>query len=284
MIIVDLSRVFHATVAVSLRGDKTEVDIGMLRHLILNSLRASNKRFSGEYGQMVLAVDSRDGYWRRDIFPYYKGRRRVDREESHLDWPAIFAHFDQIKEELDTYFPYPFIKVSKAEADDVIGVLTKKYHQQGVLILANDHDFIQLHTLPNVKQWNPVRSKWIREKNPERYLQEHIIRGDKGDGIPSIHEQDNYLMIKPEDERRKSVTQKQLDKWLSADPKLTMKADEYRNYVRNRELIDFEHIPERISDAILENYESQPPRDRKKIFDYCIQNRLRNLMGQIGDF
>src|SRR5262249_33637548 len=136
---------------------------------------------------------------------------------SDLDWPAIFEMVDEIKQEIEFYLPYKMIKVAGAEADDIIAVLTKKYHSQGVLLLANDHDFIQLHRYPGVKQWNPVRQKWIREKDPVRYLQEHIIRGDAGDGIPSIKEADNYLITKPEETRRAAITQKALDGWLAAD-------------------------------------------------------------------
>lgn len=283
MLIVDLSRVFFATISVATRGEKATPDISFLRHLILNSIRASNKRFSATYGELVIATDSRDSYWRRDVFPYYKALRKKGREESSLDWPAIFKMVDQIKDELEEYFPYKMIKVQGAEADDTIAVLTKKYHSQGILILANDKDFIQLHRYPNVKQWNPVMNKWIREGDPVRYLQEHIIRGDQGDGIPNLREEDSALVNKGEG-RRPSITQKALDKWLAGDPKLTMNASEYRNYVRNRELIDFDYIPEHISNAIIENYESQPEKSRKRIFDYCMKNRLRNLMGAIGDF
>lgn len=290
MIILDLSRVFYATIAVATRNEKKTPEIDFLRHLILNSIRAGRKRFALEYGEFVIATDCRENYWRRDLFPYYKANRKKGREEDDLDWPAIFEMVNQIKAEIETYLPYKMIKVDGAEADDIIAVLTKKYHSQGVLILANDHDFVQLHKLPNVKQWNPVRSKWIREKDPVRYLQEHIIKGDSGDGIPSLKENDNALILPPtfradgKKVRRASITQVAINKWLAGDPKLTMTAEEYRNYVRNRELIDFDYIPEHISDAILENYETHPDKDRKRIFNYFMEKRLRNLMGSISDF
>jgi hypothetical protein len=252
--------------------------------MILNSIRAAKVKFGPEYGELVIAMDSREGYWRRDVFPYYKAKRKEGRDASDINWPQVFEAFNQIKQELEEYFPYKTIKIKGAEADDIIAVLTKKYHSQGVLILANDHDFIQLHKFPNVKQWNPVMKKWIREKDPERYLQEHILRGDRGDGIPSVREADNTLVIESTG-RRAPISKKMIDTWLAGnDTKLTMNAELYRNWIRNRELIDFEYIPEHISDQILNAYENHPTPDRSRLFGYFIQHRLRNLMPQISDF
>jgi hypothetical protein len=289
VIIVDFSRVLFATVSVALRNNKNETpDISFLRHLVLNSIRAQRKKFEPQYGEFIIAMDSRS-YWRKEAFPYYKANRAEGREASEIDWSAIFAMTDQIKLELAEYFPYKIINVPGAEADDVIAVLTKKHHSAGVLILANDHDFVQLHTLPNVKQWNPVMQKWVREKDPVKYLRDHIVRGDKGDGIPNIHENDTALIgLAKGSPRRPSVTQKMLKDWFGEDgtkePRLTMKADQYRNYIRNRELIDFDYIPSHIVTAILDAYDNAPSGDRSKLFNYFIDKRLRNLMGQIGDF
>jgi hypothetical protein len=107
--------------------------------------------------------------------------------------------------------------------------------------------------------------------------------GDGGDGVPSILENDNALVVERSG-RRPSITQKRIEKWLSGDPKLTMNSSEYRNWVRNRELIDFDHIPEDIVQEILTTYEEHPEKDRKKLFNYFISRRLRLLTESIGDF
>lgn len=289
MIIHDLSGTLFATVAVMLRDGKTEVEEGMLRHMILNSIRANKKKFEKEFGEYVIACDSREGYWRRDVFPYYKKNRHDSREASKIDWKSVFEITNKVTEELMEFFPYRVVRVAKAEADDVIAVLAKKYHSQGVLILSRDHDMAQLQTLPGIKQWDPVSKKWCREKDPVEYLKTHIITGDAGDGVPSILEKDNALVL-PEilangkKKRRASITQKRIAAWKAGEPQLTMTTEEYRNWVRNREMVDLSYIPEDIQNAILENYEAQEGKDRSQLFNYFISKRLRNLMDAIGDF
>ena len=48
-----------------------ELSEDLVRHMVLNSLRAHNKKFRKEYGDIVIACDSKN-VWRREIFPNYK--------------------------------------------------------------------------------------------------------------------------------------------------------------------------------------------------------------------
>ena len=36
--------------------------------------------------------------------------------------------------------------------------------------------------------------KWIRISNPESFLREHIMRGDRGDGVPNFLSADNVIV------------------------------------------------------------------------------------------
>src|SRR6478735_5317299 len=99
---------------------KMEVDL--LRHMVLNSIRAYNMKFKEKYGEMVIACDS-NRYWRRDVFPYYKANRKSERDNSELDWNAIFEALHLIRDELQQFFPYRVVLVDGAEADDVIATL-----------------------------------------------------------------------------------------------------------------------------------------------------------------
>ena len=134
-----------------------ELSEDLVRHMVLNSLRAHNKKFRKEYGDMVIACDSKN-VWRREIFPNYKAGRKASRENQIM----IGITLAQIKNEIKTFLPYKVIEVETAEADDIIATLIKKVnrmiipeHQKKVLILSGDKDFIQLHS-KNVKQYNPV--------------------------------------------------------------------------------------------------------------------------------
>ena len=93
----------------------------------------------------------------------------------------IFTLLAQIKNEIKTFLPYKVIEI-ETETDDIIATLIKKVnrmiipeHQKKVLILINDKDFIQLHS-KNVKQYNPVLSKFRTNEDPSIYIKEHILK------------------------------------------------------------------------------------------------------------
>lgn len=249
-----------------------------MRHLVLNCLRSYRSQFTNEWGELVLCSDSRN-YWRKDVFPFYKSHRKKARELSGLDWPTIFAAMDNIKSELHEFFPYKLIEVEKAEADDIIATMVK-YVNEPILILSGDKDFIQLHR-PGVKQYDPTRKKWIAHPNPTEFLREHIIKGDAGDGIPNIKNNDNVIAI---GQRQSPITKKfisEITEFLNSD----LKGSKWeRNYLRNAQLIDLTNIPESIRLNIWKTYTDQPEKSRAKLFNYFVAHRLTNLMISLNDF
>ena len=164
--------------------NRVELNEDLVRHMVLNSLRAHNKKFRKEYGDMVIACDSKN-VWRREIFPNYKAGRKANRAKSEHDWDAIFSMLATIKNEIKTFLPYKVIELETAEADDIIATLVRRSkriiqpeHKRNVLILSGDKDFIQLHG-PNIKQYNPVLNKFVgKGENPSLYIKEHIFKGD----------------------------------------------------------------------------------------------------------
>ena len=75
-----------------------ELSEDLVRHMVLNSLRAHNKKFSKDYGDMVIACDSKN-VWRREFFPNYKAGRKANRAKSEHDWEFIFDVLSKIKKE-----------------------------------------------------------------------------------------------------------------------------------------------------------------------------------------
>jgi len=57
-----------------------------------------------------------------------------------------------------------------------------------------------------------------------------------------------------------------------------------RNYKRNQQLVDFDFIPEDVEQNILAEYKAQLGKDRTKLFNYFISNKLKNLVETINDF
>ena len=279
MIIVDLSQVMLSNIMMQL-GNHTnaQVDENMVRHMVLNSLRLYKTKFGVEYGEMVIACDNKN-YWRRKFFPYYKANRKKNIENSELNWKAIFDCLGKLRAELKEHFPFRVIDIETAEADDVIAVLCREYSaDEKILILSGDKDFIQLQQYPNVKQYNPVLKKNISHPDPIAYRNEHVMKGDAGDGIPNVLSPDNCFVV---GERQKPLTQKKIDKFLTGEP---MPAEVARNYMRNKQLIDLTMVPSDIAEKILESYQAQEAKKPKDLMNYFINNKLKNLMENMQEF
>jgi hypothetical protein len=282
MIIVDLSQVMLSNIMMQI-GNHTnsQLEENIVRHMTLNSLRSYKSKFSNEFGEIIIACDNKN-YWRRQLFPYYKANRKKNQEASDFDWKALFECLNKIREELKSFFPYRVIDVATAEADDIIGTLCKHYGDfQKILILSGDKDFIQLQRYLMVEQYDPVRKKKLTHNNPELFLKEHIIKGDAGDGVPNFLSPDNSFVI---GERQKPITTKRLEEWLHKNPEDFCNDLMLRNYKRNEQLIDLSKIPKDISTAIIESYIAQQGKKPNNLLDYFIQNKLKNLMENLGDF
>lgn len=283
MIVVDMSQVMLSNIMMQL-GNHTNADIeeGMVRHMVLNSLRSFKTKFGDEYGEIVIACDNKN-YWRKQLFPYYKANRKKKQEASEINWKAIFECLNKIREELKHVFPYRVVDIESAEADDIIGTLCKAFGNtnEKILVLSGDKDFIQLQRFNNVKQYDPVRKKYISHNNPDKFLKEHIIKGDSGDGVPNFLSPDNCLVV---GDRQKPITTKKLEIWVNQEPERFCTELMLRNYKRNEQLIDLNMIPEHISTRIMESFNNQKGKKANKLMDYFIANRLKNLMENIGDF
>ena len=78
------------------KNSEFTLDEDLVRHMVLNSLRAHNLKFQYKtMAQMVIACDSKN-VWRREVFPNYKAGRKANREKSDHDWDAIFTILHRI--------------------------------------------------------------------------------------------------------------------------------------------------------------------------------------------
>lgn len=257
-----------------------KIEEDLLRHIVLNSIRSFNIKWKSEFGNLVIATDGLS-CWRKKIFPYYKATRKKTRDSSKYDWKSIFEIMNKIKNELKEFFPYPVIYLDEAEADDIIATLVNSFGNEKILIISGDKDFIQLHDKGEIIQYDPVRKRIISHLSPSKYLKEHIIRGDAGDGIPNILTNDTSFI---KGERQKRLSTKKIEEWLEQDPSVFCNDEMFRNYKRNEQLIDLKSIPISLSQSILENYNKETGKNRSKMLNYFIDKNLKNLLSDIGDF
>ena len=287
MILLDLNQVMIANLMTQIQGGRAELQEDLIRHMVLNSIRLYRNKFKSKYGELVICCDDKN-YWRKDVFPYYKAHRKADREQSDLDWRLIFETLNRVREEIKENFPYKVIQIPRAEADDVIAVLTQRFGLQlcndtseRILVLSGDKDFSQLQKYANVDQFSPVTKRWIKVEDPIRFLKEHIMKGDRGDGIPNFLSHDSCIVAK---ERQKPLASKKLNVWVTQDPEEFCTEEMLRNYKRNEELVDLEKIPEYIREQVNEMFDQYVVPERRGLLNYFIKKKLKNLTDCIGDF
>lgn len=286
MILIDLNQTMISNITVQLGNHtNTEIEEDLFRHMVLNALRSYRQHFIND-GEIIIACDDKK-YWRRRVFPNYKANRKKAREESELDWNKIFNCLNKIRDEIKENFPYRVIQVDGAEADDVIATLCINFgsilnNKEKILILSGDKDFVQLQVYGNVEQYDPVRKKTIKVSNPHQYLRQHILKGDRGDGIPNIISPDDCIL---NGERQKSLSQKRIDH-LTSIPDLSkvLSPEHFKNFIRNQQLIDLHMVPQEIQQSIIENFEQQAGKSRDKLESYLKEHKLKVLTEKIGEF
>lgn len=283
MIIVDFSQMVLSSVHTqSHELLESKHALSMIRHLVLNHLRSIKVMISKKIKKdqsIVLACDG-PHYWRRQYFPHYKAKRKQARDQSHYDYKIVFEILDTLIKEFKEHLPYYVLRCYETEADDIIGTLVMKLHTfDKMCIVASDKDFKQLQKYSNVFQFDPLKKKWIVEKDPEGFLLEHIIRGDASDGIPNVLSSDDCFI---ESKRQTPITQKVLTN-IKGCP--ISEYDSITHFKRNQTLIDLAMIPELIQTQIISEYEQYDmSHGRSKMYDYFIQNRLINLLPYLQDF
>ena len=279
-----MNQISLASVMMHLNITKRDsVEPGMVRHMILNSLRMYRQSFFEEYGELVICYDSKH-YWRRDYYPEYKASRKKTRDSSGHDWDDIFEFLNMMKEEIKDNFPYKVLEVYGAEADDIIATLCHEleFDNGKTLILSGDKDFVQLQKYRNVTQYSPITKKFVNGIDPNEYLYEHILKGDTGDGVPNVLSPDNTFV---DGLRQRPLSKKKISEWAGPMCEHVLPNDEVkRNYQRNKKLIDLTQSPNELFMECKKAYDDAPEGDRSKLLNYFIKNRLQELTNSIGDF
>ena len=277
MILVDANQIAISHLMVRQKIEDG-INIDSIRRSIVRVLARIHKNFGAEYGKMILCYDDKS-YWRSQVFPFYKKNRKQERETSKYDWDLVFSVLNKIRDEIRRYLPYYVIQVQGAEADDVIATLTRSHHlKDKILILSADKDFIQLQRYQSVKQYDPIRNRWIENENPVQYLQEHIIRGDRSDGIPNILTCDDAIV---NNKAQKKMSKEKISALASMKPEDFTNYIRLRNWKRNSELIDFTKIPRPIVDNIIMTFKKYRVKEGIDI-QYFIDNNIQDLIDEFA--
>ena len=283
MIILD----YNAISLSNIITQRVDIKEDFIRHMILNSIRMYRTKFKNEYGEIVIAADGANS-WRRSYYPQYKAKRRTQRDDNFMDWGEAFRVLNLVREELKENFPYKVVHIEGCEADDVIGTLVENTmdfgNYENVMIVSSDKDFLQLQKYEHVKQYSPMKKRVITESNARHYLAEHILKGDTADGIPNVLSDDNCFV---DGTRQTPLKQKKIDSILAdlEEGELLYAAPWYRNYCRNKKLIDLTETPKDLKEKIIYNYNDQDVWDNKgKVFPYLVEKECTLLLESVQEF
>lgn len=279
MILIDYNAIAISNVVTQ----KLDLDENLIRHMILNSLRLYRSKHRAKFGELVVCTDGMKN-WRYDAYPHYKFKRKDARKESSMDWGELFRITNMVLDELEENFPYRVVRHEKCEADDIIAALCENTQEFGknenVLIVSSDKDFVQLQKYNNIHQYSPMKKRFIVEETPRKQLMELILKGDQADGIPNCLSGDNVFV----DGIRQSPLRKKILEQLIEDPK-SQGEEIYRNYQRNKKLIDLSETPDQYKQEIIYTYEQQDKHNYKgKVFPYLVDKRCRLLLEHVEDF
>jgi len=276
MILIDNTQILIASIF-SQYKNINNVSEDIIRHIVVNTYRMYRSRFKEEYGDLVICQDSADP-WRRSVFPHYKANRKKAHDKDKEQWDKIFEVLSKIRQEVFENFPYKNMKVNNTEADDIIATLTKNFHQnEKILIVSSDKDFQQLQRYENVSQYSPIHKDFLKCKNPQMVLFEHIVRGDSGDGVPNILSDDDTFV--DENKRQKPLSAKKIADWsLHGVP-----SEHERNVERNKTLVDLTYIPEEIERTIMDQFATPYEGNKGKVFDYLVKNNMKLILESVDE-
>jgi hypothetical protein len=223
--------VYSSTKETELQEDETFITedfIFFVQHLVLQELYCIYEEHKNNYGQMILALDNASGgYWRKDVFPRYKSHRKNIKEISPIKWDEVFTYINKLLQMITDYLPWKVVSVKRAEADDIMLVLSRQFNKQEKIMLHSpDKDMIQAQKgTDNVFQYSALTKKWLEPEHKhddmEDWLLEHVCLGDSSDGVPRIIDEtifsenflkylksNNVIVDNPIDFKEKLTTEK----------------------------------------------------------------------------
>jgi 5'-3' exonuclease len=162
----------------------------------LNTLRPVTAAFA-----MLSPVVLWDGRsWRYDAFPEYKGKRNKPPETKHEKEQAekrqwLKPQIPEIRRGLKALGIAQMVAMN-LEADDLAGLLVRRYQPQGrkIMLMTGDKDWCQLIG-PGVGWWDRIRDTKITMKSlkehlgvdtPRQWLEVKALMGDTSDDIPGV--------------------------------------------------------------------------------------------------
>lgn len=286
MILVDYSSAAIASIMPHIKDKDFTLELG--KHCVLNYLRSFNVKFRNKYGVMVICCDDKAS-WRKELYPHYKANR--SKSKSDIDWTFIYQIMNETEKDIREVFPWCVVKCPTCEGDDVIASLAHTTNEP-TIIISEDKDMIQLTHFKNIEIYSHRKHKYVKNKEVDKFMFTHIIRGDTGDGVPNILSDDDTFI--DDTKRQKPIRTTSIDKWYDLYKQDKSKfieslpLNQQRNWFRNYTMVILDRIPlslcESINDTMYNKEIYNTNVSKNKILTYFAKHKMKNLASSLADF
>jgi 5'-3' exonuclease len=262
--------------------DPNDIQWGLWMWNVFNSIYQSLWKFKN-VEEVILCIDDSNS-WRKAVYSRYKESRKSKKKESKIDWKELYKMMNKLANEFKHHMPFKVLKVKSAEADDIIGVLTR-YFKNPTVIIARDEDYFQcFENKKNLRVYDPISQilyapEDVNDGDIKDFLMKLIFCGQRKDDIPNIITPDDWgLTESTEGKRKPGFGEKAFEK-IREDlngfinkgykNKFYGEVDLEANLKRNKFLMDFNLIPNTVVDRILNAYNSShnlPPIENIYLF------------------
>lgn len=189
--------------------------------------------------------------WRNGLYEKYKETR--DKDDAFMGgqfFKKVYDNDNQLLKETNIDSKHIF-KFPTLEADDVVAILKgqirEKHPDSKIIIIANDHDYLQL--LDDNCEIINFQMKILRENKKvfpeaEKNLFYKMVLGDKSDCVPPV-----FKKCGPKTVEKYYTNPEEFEKALQ-------KEDAKERFNLNKKLVSFQEIPKELVTQFLEKYKS----------------------------
>ena len=234
--------------------------------------------------EIVLAVDDRVS-WRKLYWDRYKESRKKQREKSTVNWEEFYTNLNGLIKSIKKSIPFKVIQVKNAEADDIIGVIGLHgedfYH-----IISNDEDFLQLTNKNNIVLYNPKEGKEIVHDDTEKFIVEKCLMGQPKDDIFNIITPTDWGQTpETEGKRKPGFGPVKCEKVMKEGYEFWLKKNGLEERFKlNRNLIDFNKIPQTMQGRIWKAYNGYEYPNPENIYPFCRKMGFREYLDDFHKF
>ncbi len=170
-------------------------EIYIVRKFIRKLFRFKYVMYSDYHFVVVFDQQNKDTF-RHRLDPKYKAKTLSEKRQKQKDY--VYQQIEEIKRTLDK-IGIPNYSCSNWEADDIIGMLTKKFEKKGYLttIVTGDKDILQLISgKTRVKYMSPNHDDVLASRNnvwdvsggawPDQVIEIKMLAGDSSDNIKGL--------------------------------------------------------------------------------------------------